>query len=120
MRSEIADSRISHAFHAKCDEEVETRKAWWTKLSPGDSIITARFPVCEGLREDAEGNLILKVRLVDDFSDSEVNAATSIGEALPVDNLDSLVSLASALIAGCDEHAEIRFRKEDFKSAFKS
>ena len=57
---------------------------------------------------------------MDDFSDSNVNNATSIGKPLPVDTLDSLVSLASRAIAGHGEHAEIRFRKEDFKGAFKS
>ena len=64
-------------------------------------------------REGAGGSLIPLVRLVDDFSDSDVNAAASIGGALPVDSLDILVSLASAAIAGRGERAEIRFRKGD-------
>ena len=119
-RSVIGDASVADAFKSKCAEEVESGKALWTKLSPTNSIITARFPVLEGFREDAEGNLILRVRLVDDFSDSGVNSATSIGEPLPVDTLDTLVSLASALIAERGERAAIRFRKEDFKGAFKS
>lgn len=52
----IQDPAISSAFEVKCAEEVEARKAWWTGLSPDSSIITARFPVHEGVREDTEGN----------------------------------------------------------------
>ena len=111
---------VCEAFDKKCLQEVADSKAWWTKLEPDKSIISARFPALEGWRDCGSGFLVPKIRLIDDFSASLVNSATSLGERMPVDTLDTLVQVARALAGDSPGECELLFRKEDFRGAFKS
>ena len=117
-RSVISDLDVATAFREKCLQEVVERKAYWVRLSHKRSLLTARFPVDEGWREQG-GRKRRKVRLIDDFSDNGVNGTTMIPEEMHHDSLDTLVGIARATV-GSDPSVSFRFRKDDFKSAFKT
>jgi hypothetical protein len=103
------EREIREAFESKCVQEVADRKAWWTKLDLQSSIISARFPAFEGWKDSGGGTRFPKVRLIDDFSASFVNAATSLGEPTPVDTLDTLVQIARALAGNTAGECELLF-----------
>ena len=81
-----------------------------------ESVITPRFPVDEGSKWK-DGRRVRKVRSVDDFTASLINALTSVGEAIRHDSLDVLVEIYRRLGR---KNRNVRFRKEDFVGAFKA
>ena len=117
-RSFIPDREVFEAFLEKCTQEVAERKAHWVRLSSARALLTARFPVDEGWREQA-GRQCRKVRLIDDFSDNGVNGATVLPEEMRHDSLDTLVGLARAAVQD-RPGVPFLFRKDDFQSAFKT
>ena len=63
------------------------------------------------------GEWLRKVRLIDDFTASFINEATSPGETLSHDTLDALVAFLQKM---GEDGASAKFRKEDFVGAFKT
>ena len=116
--SVIGDKEVQDEFDAKSVEEIACRKAVEVPLGLALQVgaVTPRFPIDEGYKVKG-GKRTRKVRCIDDFSASMINAMTSVGEAIRHDSLDVLVSLYRCL--GRD-HQRMRFRKDDFVGAFKT
>jgi len=116
-RSWHLDTGVKEEFLKKVYQEVSAGHASWVdvKEAATESVLTPRFVVDEGLRRKRSGKVEKKIRLIDDFLASMVNAAASPGERVQHDHLDVLVALARQI-----GHGRLRFRKCDFVNAFKT
>ena len=103
---------VRAVFEAKCEQEVSDGHARWRSL-PGKCVLTARFPADEGWKGNSR-----RVRCIDDFSASLINAAVSVGETVQQDTLDRFVAVLCEVLQAGRGGAAIR--KEDFVSAFKT
>jgi len=117
QRTRFADNEMKEEFLRKIHQEVRTGKAEWKslRLALDTAVLTPRFIVDEGYKRDSQGHCRRKIRMIDDFLASLVNAAASVGERIQHDHLDVLVSLARQI-----GHGRLRFRKCDFSNAFKT
>jgi len=117
QRTRFADLEMRQEFARKVNEEAKSGKATWKSLNVASqtAILTPRFVVDEGYKKNAQGKWRRKIRMIDDFLASLVNAAASVGERIQHDHLDVLVSLARQI-----GHGRLRFRKCDFANAFKT
>ena len=79
-------------------------------------VVTPRFPADEGWKWK-DDNWVRRVRCIDDFSASFINAATAAGESIHHDTLDVLVAL---LHSAGEDRKPVRFRKDDFVGAYKT
>ena len=115
--STIPDPAVAAAFEAEADNEVAAGKAYWIEIRQAlqSAVLTPRFPVDEGIRV-RKGRRGRKVRSIDDFLASFINAAASPGEAIQYNTIDTLVALMQQIPQGTG----IRFRKDDFVGAFKT
>ena len=109
---------VQRAFDEKGNEEIRTGKAVPVSMerASAEAVVTPRFPADEGSKLKCGVN-VRKVRCIDDFSASTVNALASVGEAIKHDSLDVLVALYRGLGRS---FRKLRFRKDDFVGAFKT
>ena len=114
----VSDVEVAPELDAKSQSEVESGKAFEVPLAEvvKRCVVTPRFPVDEGWRWK-DDSWMRKVRCIDDFTASFINAATAPGESIHHDTLDVLVALLHS--AGKDRRP-VRFRKDDFVSAYKT
>ena len=109
---------VAVAMDEKAAEESDAGKA--TPVSVGhaaaNGIVTPRFPADEGVKVK-NGIPRRKVRCIDDFTASLINAATAVGESIHHDTLDVLAALLH-YFGGSGQR--IRFRKDDFVGAYKT
>jgi len=118
QRAKLPDTEMEQELLKKVQEEVDAGKATWQELTAArtKAVLTPRFVVDEGYKHNAtSGAWKRKIRMIDDFLFSLVNAAASPGERIQHDHLDVLVALARQI-----GHGRIRFRKCDFANAFKT
>ena len=114
----VSDVEVAAELDAKSQSEVESGKASEVPLAEvvKRCVVTPRFPVDEGWRWK-EDSWMLRVRCIDDFTASFINAATAPGESIHHDTLDVLVAL---LHSAGGSRKPVRFRKDDFVSAYKT
>ena len=116
--SKVHDDEVQTAFDESVEKEIATGKAFEisVKQAREKAVITPRFAVDQGFKLKKRKR-VRKVRAMDDFTASLINALTSVGEAIRHDSLDALVAIYRRLGRGS---RKIRFRKEDFVAAFKT
>ena len=119
----VTASFVSHVevaadLHAKSQSEVESGKASEVPLAEvvKRCVVTPRFPVDEGWRWK-DDNWVRRVRCIDDFTASFINAATAPGESIHHDTLDVLVTL---LHSASEDRRPVRFSEDDFVGAYKT
>ena len=114
----VSDVEVAAELDAKSQSEVESGKASEVPLAEvvKRCVVTPRFPVDEGWRWK-DDNWVRRVRCIDDFTASFINAATAPGESIHHDTLDVLVAL---LHSAGGSRKPVRFRKDDFVSAYKT
>ena len=78
-------------------------------------VVNRRFGVEQGI--DANGDI--KIRSVDDCTESLVNAACAVRERLHHDGLDSLVQCAKRLSTALGHNADLSFFKADVDAAYR-
>ena len=110
--------RLRPSWMQKSQFEVESGKAFEVPLAEvvKRCVVTPRFPVDESWRWK-DDNWVRRVRCIDDFTASLINAATAPGESIHHDTLDVLVAL---LHSAGGSRRPVRFRKNDFVSAYKT
>ena len=97
VRGSQVEPQVAQVLWIKCCEEVATGKAAWLSLEDlAGKVLTPRFPVDEGVRISG-GVKKRKVRAIDDFLASKVNAACCAGELIEHDTLDTLLAMIRAL-----------------------
>ena len=112
------NAEVRAQFLQACNQEVEGGKARFRELNVNSCVVTARFPLAQGWKQVSE-SWVPKVRCIDDFTGSMVNSATVHSEKTSPDTLDSLVALVRHMAHG-KQSVAIRWRKDDFKHAFKT
>ena len=114
----VSDVEVAAELDAKSQSEVESGKASEVPLAKvvKRCVVTPRFPVDEGWRWKND-DWVRRVRCIDDFTASFINAATAAGESIHHDTLDVLVALVHS--AGRNRKP-VRFRKDDFVGAYKT
>ena len=114
----VSDVEVAAELDAKSQSEVESGKASEVPLAEvvKRCVVTPRFPVDEGWRWKND-NWARRVRCIDDFTASFINAATAPGESIHHDTLDVLVAL---LHSAGKNRRHVRFREDDFVGAYKT
>ena len=95
----VSDVEVAAELDAKSQSEVESGKASEVPLAEvvKRCVVTPRFPVDEGWRWK-DDNWVRRVRCIDDFTASFINAATAPGESIHNDTLDVLVALLHSAV----------------------